>query len=113
MSASSGLMSSWQKIERIYTKTQRLPVTINAESSAVIFDIWRPIVLNLEGKKNSCKYKYNFSFVIVRTVLNKEDSHAKLNWRPNVPIFQKEKKSLTEERCAMWLKVTESRAILW
>lgn len=51
MSASSGLMSSWQKIQRIYTKTQRLPVTTNAESSAVISDIWRPIVLNLEGKK--------------------------------------------------------------
>lgn len=34
MSISSGLVSSWQQIQRIYTEKQGLPVTIDAESSA-------------------------------------------------------------------------------
>lgn len=51
--------------------------------------------------------------LIFRTVTNKDNFSANLNWRPNVPIYQRQKKSLAEEtRHAMWLKVTESLAIL-
>lgn len=44
-------MSSWQKIQRIYTKTQRLPVTINAESSADISEYIEANYLEFGGEK--------------------------------------------------------------
>lgn len=51
MSVSSGLMSSWQKIQRIYTKTQRLPVTISAGSSAFISEYMEANCLAFGGEK--------------------------------------------------------------
>lgn len=81
MSVSSGLMSSWQKIQRIYTKTQRLPVTINAESSAVISEYMEANCLAF-GKHEKVKHVSTNAtsvLLIFRTVPNKEDSLAKLN----------------------------------
>lgn len=79
MGVSSGLMSCWQKIQRIYTKTQRLPVAINAESSADISEIYEANCLVFRGEKIKGFSTNSTSFLLIfRTIPNNEDSLIKL-----------------------------------